>query len=186
MSKEYFPVIVENEFPDLKYANELDIILKKENWKIVKTEDNFYQLYFGKNVQVDNMYEYGFPHLLNQQETKLELERFVNYKIEQLDVSKYIGYKLNALEDISQFSTGKRVKTRTKLLGVVLGISSGKVDIYNQRNPKNYQFFSINLNDFKMFILSSLYEKSYGVLSLEERKEIEKYNKEKDEIEKEM
>lgn len=186
MSKEYYPVMLAQEFPNLKYVRELDNIFKKEKWQLVKTKDNFYQLYFGKNVQVDNMYEYGFLHLLNKEETKLELERLINYKIEQVDVNKYIGHGLNALEEIYQFSTGKRIMVRKRFIGVVLGISSGKVDIYDKQNPKNYQFYSINLNDFKGFIFSNLYEKNYKRLSSEEIKEIENYNKNKEEIEMEM
>lgn len=180
MNKEYFPIMLTQEFPNIKYVRELDNIFKKEKWQLVKTKDDFYQLYFGKNVQVDNMYEYGFSHLLNKEETKLELERLINYKIEQVDVNKYIGHKLNALEEIYQFSTGKRITVRKKNIGVVLGISSGKVDIYDQKNPKNYQFYSIDLKDFKSFIFSNQYEKNYKRLSFEELKEIENYNRNKD------
>ncbi len=183
MCKNYSYVMLTQEFPNVKYIGKLDNIFEKEKWQLVKTKDNFYQLYFGRNVQVDNMYEYGFPHLLSKEETKLQLERLINYKIEQVDVNKYIGHKLNALEEIYQFSTGKRIMVRKRFIGVVLGISSGKVDIYDQKNPKNYQFYSIDLNDFKSFIFSNQYEKNYKKLSYEELKEIENYNKNKDEME---
>lgn len=186
MNKEYFPVIIEQEFQDLKYASEIDNLFKKENWQLLKTEGDFYQLYFGENVQVDNMYEYGFPHLLNKQETKQEIERFINYKLEQVDVNKYIGRKLNALEEIYQFSTGKKITTRRRKIGVVLGISSGKVDIYSQKNPKGYQFYSIDLDDFKAFIYFNLYEINYNGISFEEKREIENYKKNKVDIEMEL
>lgn len=84
-----------DEFKDLKDIMVLEKILEKEKWKLIKYVDEYseeigYQLYFGDGVQVDNNYEYGFPHLLNKEDTYKELERFINYRMEEF---------VNRLED---------------------------------------------------------------------------------------
>ena len=70
------------EFKELKNIEKINNIFEINNWKLLKTSDNYYQLYFGKNVQVDNMYEYGFAHLLDRESTKESLESFINYRID--------------------------------------------------------------------------------------------------------
>lgn len=79
---DYILVDIMTEFKDIKNVDKLNAFFEKSHWKILKTNDNYYQLYFGKNVQVDNMFEYGFSHLLGEDVTKKELERFINYRIE--------------------------------------------------------------------------------------------------------
>ncbi len=80
--KDYAIVDLLSEFKELKNINKINNFFEKNNWKILKTKDGYYQLYFGENVQVDNMYEYGFAHLLDKEETKASLESFINYRIE--------------------------------------------------------------------------------------------------------
>lgn len=79
---DYTLVDLLNEFKDISNVDKLNDIFEKNHWKLLRTNDNYYQLYFGKNVQVDNMVEYGFSHLLDEKDTKKELERFINYRIE--------------------------------------------------------------------------------------------------------
>lgn len=83
MQSNFISVNLLDEFKDLKDIKVLEEILKKEKWELVKNIDEYseeigYQLYFGKGVQVDNNYEYGFPHLLNKDDTYKELERLIN------------------------------------------------------------------------------------------------------------
>lgn len=80
--KDYVIVDLLAEFKELKNIEKINNIFEINNWKLLKTSDNYYQLYFGKNVQVDNMYEYGFAHLLDRESTKESLESFINYRID--------------------------------------------------------------------------------------------------------
>ena len=71
------------EFKDLKNIDKIDKFFEKSGWKLLRTkDDDYYQLYFGKNVKVDNMREYGFPYLLDKENTKVALESFINYRLE--------------------------------------------------------------------------------------------------------
>lgn len=176
MKNNYIPISVQQEFPDLKYAKTIDIVLGKEKWQLVKNKDNYYQLYFGEGVQVDNMYEYGFAHLLSSEDVKQELERFINYRIERVSLNKFIGHKLNAFEKIYQFSTGKLITIKKKCIGVVLGISKNKVDIYDRKNPDGYKFYSVDVSDFKRFVLSGLYGKNNNSLLEDEKMVVKNYN----------
>lgn len=48
----------------------LDEHFAKNNWALVRRTvhgDIGYQVYFGKGVQVDNLFEYGFPHLYDEE-----------------------------------------------------------------------------------------------------------------------
>ena len=80
--KDYVIVDLLAEFKELKNIEKINNIFEINNWKLLKTSDNYYQLYFGKNVQVDNMYEFGFSYLLDKEATQKSLENFINYRIE--------------------------------------------------------------------------------------------------------
>ncbi len=88
MNSNFISVNILSEFKDLEDIMILKNIFEKEKWKLIKSIDEFskevgYQLYFGEKVQVDNNYEYGFPCLLNKDETYKELERFISYRKER-------------------------------------------------------------------------------------------------------
>lgn len=89
---DYIQVDLLKEFKDIKNIDKLNSFFQKNHWVLLKTEDNFYQLYFGKDTQVDNMFEYAFSYLLNEKTTKNELERLINYRME-LDKESNIGEK---------------------------------------------------------------------------------------------
>ena len=80
--KDYATVDLLTEFKELTNVDKIKNFFEKNNWKLLKTKDDYYQLYFGKNVQVDNMYEFGFSYLLDKEATKESLEKFINYRIE--------------------------------------------------------------------------------------------------------
>ena len=80
--KDYAIVDLLAEFKEIKNIDKINSFFEKNNWKLLKTKDDYYQLYFGKNVQVDNMYEFGFSYLLDKEATQKSLENFINYRIE--------------------------------------------------------------------------------------------------------
>ena len=80
--KDYATVDLLTEFKELTNVDKIKNFFEKNNWKLLKTKDDYYQLYFGKNVQVDNMHEFGFSYLLDKEATKESLEKFINYRIE--------------------------------------------------------------------------------------------------------
>lgn len=48
----------------------MDEYFAKKNWSLIRRKvgsDIGYQVYFGKGVQVDNLYEYGFPCLYDNE-----------------------------------------------------------------------------------------------------------------------
>lgn len=48
----------------------MDEYFAKNNWSLIRRKvgsDIGYQVYFGKGVQVDNLYEYGFPYLYDNE-----------------------------------------------------------------------------------------------------------------------
>ncbi len=89
MIKNYDIVNLLDEFSDIKDIDRISSIFEKEGWNLIRSKDNssLFQLYFGEGKQVDNMYEYAFPHLLDRQSTKAELERFIKYRL-SLEKSK--------------------------------------------------------------------------------------------------
>lgn len=90
---DYVSVDILEEFPELDNVYYLYKIFEENHWELLKNNENnesFYQLFFGKGVQVDNMYEYGFAHLLNKEDTIKELDRFIKYRIKiGIDCSSY-------------------------------------------------------------------------------------------------
>lgn len=127
MQSNFISVNLLDEFKDLKDIKALEEILKKEKWELVKSIDEYseeigYQLYFGKGIQVDNYYEYGFPHLLNRKDTYKELERLINYRMRRF---------MNKLEDfkiIKKFCNSFKSFNINDYLYYV-GITSVKEDI---------------------------------------------------------
>ena len=72
-------------------AEMLDAYLAINGWQLQAWLDENhhlvgYQLYYGEGVQVDNQYEYGFPHLLDLEDLIVTLS---NWKIDK--VEKYQG-----------------------------------------------------------------------------------------------
>lgn len=98
MTQEYRKVNILEEFKDINYIEKIDKFFSENKWELLKTiskEDtkDYYQIYFGKNVQVDNNYEYGFPYLFTREDTKKELLRILNYKILDTRISNFRSIK---------------------------------------------------------------------------------------------
>ena len=67
MLEGYSLVNLFEDFGELNNIEKLDKFFKENNWNLIKRIDEndkkeYYQLYFGKDVQVDNMYEYAFSY----------------------------------------------------------------------------------------------------------------------------
>lgn len=58
----------------------LDAHFSEKGWKLLQIKGE-YQVYFGKGVQVDNSYEYGFPHLLSLEDLLSFAHEFYNTKL---------------------------------------------------------------------------------------------------------
>lgn len=127
MKLDYISVNLLSEFKDLNNVLFLDYILKKEKWKLIKNINKYsgevgYQLYFGKGIQVDNNYEYGFSHLLDKENTYKELERFINYRME-MTMSKLEDFKI--IKDFCSKFDGYNINDYL----YYIGITSIKEDI---------------------------------------------------------
>jgi len=175
------------DFKNIKNIDKLNDLFIEKGWSLIfasNETEKYYQLYFGKNVQVDNMYEFAFPYAFGYEETKTELERLIKYRTKYFaleeNLDKYIGRKINAYEDIYQSSTGKKVFTRSKCVGIVLGINDAKVDMYDCKNPGHYKYYSLNLDDFKKFICVGSYKINYSPLSPDEQNVFQKYVEEQE------
>ena len=55
----------------------LDAHFTDQGWELQEI-DGEYQVYFGRGVQVDNRYEYGFPHLVTKEDLLVIAEDFYN------------------------------------------------------------------------------------------------------------
>lgn len=55
----------------------LDAYFADQGWELQEI-DGEYQVYFGRGVQVDNRYEYGFPHLVTQEDLLMFAADFYN------------------------------------------------------------------------------------------------------------
>lgn len=90
---DYVSVDILEEFTELDNVYYLYNIFEENHWELLKKNENnesFYQIFFGEGIQVDNMYEYGFAHLLNKADTIKELDRFIKYRIKiGVDCSSY-------------------------------------------------------------------------------------------------
>lgn len=65
-------------------AKALDNHFVRNGWVLqrwVTNAENGYQIYFGKDVQVDNYYEYGFPYLYDREEAREFALRFYEKQI---------------------------------------------------------------------------------------------------------
>ena len=80
MLKGFRKVDLLSEFKDIKNIELLNNYFENNNWYLIKNNKNCYQVYFGKNVQVDNKLEYGFSYAYDKSETKTELERLLYAK----------------------------------------------------------------------------------------------------------
>jgi len=99
------------EFDDINNVQKLATIFKEEGWNLVKDNtknEELYQLFFGRNVQVDNMYEYGFSHLLDRKKTKLELERFLEHRISLENKYRFYVYDFLIGQEILTIDTQER------------------------------------------------------------------------------
>lgn len=55
-----------SEILDSEKGDFIDSVFEEEGWELQLIKDSdqpYYQVFFGRGVQVDNLYEYGFPHL---------------------------------------------------------------------------------------------------------------------------
>lgn len=105
MLKDFTMVNLLTEFKDLKNIGILNNYFEKNKWHLIKKYDKvanlkYYQLYFGKDRQVDNMYEFGFSYAYDENETKAELKRLINYVIKYKTKSEKNKGKVNVYEII--------------------------------------------------------------------------------------
>ena len=171
--KDFIIVDVLSEFWTLKNIKEFDLIMKKEEWNVVKIKSDrgyHYQLYFGEGKQVDNRYEFAFGDFQYKSKMKDRLQRFINNKLKQNDINaeKLIGLKINSFESIYQFSNEKDIAIDIKCIGLILGINKDCFDIYDFQRPLGQQFYSIKVEDLKKLIISGIY-KQIGRASCRER-----------------
>ena len=75
-----------------------------------------------------------------------------------VELDKLVGKKIYGYEDIYQFSTGGKVKTKKQFIGIMIGYNDKEVNMYLEKNPKNYQNYSINLENFKKWFNEGLYK----------------------------
>lgn len=68
-----------------------------------------------------------------------------------------ISKKIMAREDVYQFSTGNKVNSREQYIGTVENVDEEGVYVFNERNPKNHQYFTLKLEDFKKWVDEGLY-----------------------------
>lgn len=67
-------------------AKVLDNYFDRNGWVLqrwVTNAEEGYQIYFGKDVQVDNYYEYGFPYLYDREEAREFAFHFYEKRIVQ-------------------------------------------------------------------------------------------------------
>lgn len=65
-------------------GDNLDLYFNKNGWKLERWEEGDkagYQVFFGKNVQVDNQFEYGFPYLFDKDDVIAFANDFYENKI---------------------------------------------------------------------------------------------------------
>lgn len=178
--KDFIIVDVLSEFWTLKNIKEFDLIMKKEEWNVVKIKSDrgyHYQLYFGEGKQVDNRYEFAFGDFQYKSKMKDRLQRFINNKLKQNDINaeKLIGLKINSFESIYQFSNEKDIAIDIKCIGLILGINKDCFDIYDFQRPLGQQFYSIKVEDLKKLIISGIYKPNYNQLTAYEKLELKRY-----------
>lgn len=178
----FIPVDVLTEFSHLKNIEFFDKLAKKEGWQVVKKRSDrgfHYQLYFGKEKQVDNRYEFAFSKFTYKSRMAERFQMFINHKKKQLDnnLNKYVGRKLNLFESSYQFETGEKINIDIVCVGLVLGINNNSLDIYDVKKPLRQQFYSISIDDFMTKVDSGLYKPNYNLLCDYEKIELKKYNR---------
>lgn len=85
------------------------------------------------------------------------------------DLRRYIGRKIMAYEDVFQFSTGQKVFRRGRNVGIVVAVDEDGVHMYDRKNPKGYQHYTLKKEDFRKWISENLYVAKSA--SLDERVE---------------
>lgn len=178
--KDFITVDVLKEFPKLKNIEEFAELLEKEQWRVIKIKSErsyHYQLYFGKGKQVANRYEFAFHQFMYKSRMADRLQMFINNVLKhyEFNIDKFIGHKINAFEPVYNFSTGEKMASNVKCVGLVLGINDNKIDIYNGYNPIGSQHYTIDYNNFKKFVEDGLYKQNYNLLSNYEKMELRKY-----------
>ncbi len=124
----YVSVDILDEFKDLDNVFYLYKIFEENHWELLKKKEkneSFYQLFFGNGVQVDNMYEYGFAHLLNKKDTVKELDRFIKYRIK-------IGVDCSSFKKDDDIITGNGF--------VYYYYSQKEYDLSNESNIVDFEF----------------------------------------------
>lgn len=72
------PIRFSDVFPGAT-SDALDAHFKEQGWELQVWDTASgpgYQVYFGEGVQVDNLYEYGFPHLFEKEDLRAFAENF--------------------------------------------------------------------------------------------------------------
>lgn len=180
--KDLIIVDVLSEFKELKNIDMFAEILKNENWQVVKVKSDrryHYQLYFGKEKQVKNRYEYAFSHFMYKSIMKDRLQRFINNCIKdyEFNLNNFIGRKVNSFQAKYVLVTGEKFEMAPECVGVVLGVNDSKVDLYDFKRPLKEQLYSIDIDLFKKNFESGFYKVNYNQLSNLEKMELRKYTK---------
>ncbi len=97
MLKGFEKVNLLTEFKDIKNIELLNSYFEINKWYLIKKNDkednqNYYQVYFGKNVQIDNHLEYGFSYAYDEKQTRAELKRLTNFIIKNKKINSKVKY----------------------------------------------------------------------------------------------
>lgn len=68
-----------------------------------------------------------------------------------------IGKRVIAHEKIYQFSTGKLIKDKKRIIGIIENIDDDTIYIYDADNPVNYRHYTIDKAKFNQWIDEGLY-----------------------------
>lgn len=182
--KDLIPVDVLSEFKHLENIDLFAKILEKEQWQVVKIKSDrsyHYQLYFGKDKQFKNRFEYAFSKFMYKSIMEDRLQRFINncVKSYEVNLNNFIGHKINSFQSKYELVTGERVGMDLECIGLVLGIDDNKVDVFDFKRPLKEQLYSIDIDLFKKNFENGFYKVNYNLLSNLEKMEFRKYTNHK-------
>lgn len=131
--------------------------------------------FIGDETEINGMEDYvgEFVESLGEYNSVEECIDFVKQDEKRKSL---IGKKIMAYEDIYQFSTGQKVQTRGRGIGVIIGTDSENIHIYDRTNPKGHQEYSIKMSNFNKWIDEGLYRLTSRKLYIDEKEMINSFN----------
>lgn len=173
-----------SEFKKLENIELFAQALVKENWRIVKIKSDrgyHYQLYFGKDRQFKNRFEYAFSQFMYKSRMEDRLQRFINNYLKSYEVNleSFIGHKINSFKAKYEFVSGERIGVDIECIGLVLGINDNKIDMFDFKKSMKEQFYSIDLDVVKKNYEEGFYKVNYNLLSNLEKMQLTKYQNNK-------